>query len=347
MMRELVIGKDGRPCLREYVEEELLPGHVRVGTLYGSPKHGTELTSLRENPFGEFFYDEKEHIFKRRGVPVPDELPGLGNMWVGIILETGPGVSYWETGQRVAGYGILRDTHTIHESKLLYMPESMPWQAALCFDPLQFALGGIRDAGVRLGDRVLISGLGAIGLMAAQAARAAGASFVAVSDPIPKRREAALENGADMAWDPLSDDFGLAIREYTGGRGADAVIETSADYRALEGGLRALAYGGTLASVGWFKEREVRLHLGREGHFNQQNIVFSRACSDPNNDHPRWDFARIKSEAWEMLSRGLFSCGNIITPTVPFGESAAAYRKYVMEPSRQCIKLGVAFGGAK
>ena len=179
--------------------------------------------------------------------------------------------------------------------------------------------------------------------MAAHAARLAGAYLVAVSDPIEKRRKAALENGADISFDPLKDDIGLLLRDKTDNIGCDVVIETSGNYKALEQGIRTLAYGGTLACVGWFKECHVPINLGYEGHFNQNKIVFSRACSEPNNDYPRWSFDRICKEAWDMLNRGLFKCDNIIDPIVPLGKSDEGYIKYIVEHPELSVKLGVAF----
>ena len=51
--------------------------------------------------------------------------------------------------------------------------------------------------------------MGAIGLMAAQMAKLQGARLVIVSGPIEKRRATALENGADYALDPMTQDVGL------------------------------------------------------------------------------------------------------------------------------------------
>lgn len=324
-------------------ESPLAPDEVRIQTEYGSPKHGTELTDLTEAPFSKVYYDTNQHIFKTRDTPIKEKIAGLGNMWVGTIIEKGENVKNLAIGERVAGYGVLAEYHQVPQERVFPMPSSMSWQTAVCLDPLQFAMGGVRDAHIRIGDRVLISGLGAIGMLAAKVARLAGASLVAVSDPVSIRREIAIKAGADLAFDPMKDDYGLILRDYTDGRGLDAVVETSASYSALQQGLRALAYGGILASVGWFKERQVVLHLGQEGHFNQQKIVFSRACSDPNNDHPRWSFARIKQEAWGILSKGLISGEDIVTPIVPFAKAAEAYRDLVMGHADFCIKLGVDF----
>ena len=343
MFKKVSVNEQMQPCFLEVEERELAPDEVRIKTLYGSPKHGTELTGLTESPFSKVYYDEDQHIFKKREKPIKEEISGLGNMWVGTILAKGSDVQGFSLGERVAGYGVLAEYHQVSYQKLLKMPKSMTWQTAVCFDPLQFALGGVRDANIRIGDRVLVSGLGAIGMLAAKVARFAGASLVAVSDPVAIRREIALKAGADLAFDPTKDDYGLMLRDYTQGRGLDAIVETSASYSALQQGLRALAYGGTLASVGWFKEREVTLHFGQEGHFNQQRIVFSRACSNPNNDHPRWSFSRIKWEAWEILNKGLISGDDIVTPIVSFSESADAYRDLVMGHAGHCVKLGVDF----
>lgn len=343
-MKELLLDLQGKPGLFEYEEPELPAGSVRIKCDFGAPKHGTELTTFKTDPFSQRYYDEKAHIFKKRekAETVCGNM-GLGNMWVGVITELGAEVTGFSIGERVAGYGNLRPTHVVPAKELLKMPERMTWQEAVCYDPLQFALGAVRDAHLRMGDKVLISGLGAIGLMAAQAAKLAGASFVAVSDPIAIRREAALKNGADLAFDPTQDDVGLLLRGYTNDIGVDVVIETSGNYKAVEQGLRALAYGGTLANVGWLKECHTPIHLGYEGHFNQQKIVFSRACSEPNNDYPRWSFGRICAEAWEMLCKGWFRCEDIVFPVVDFDRCDEHYIHYIVENPEESIKMGVKF----
>jgi len=343
MYKELLAGKDLRPKLFDYDLKSLQSNQVRVKSIFGAPKHGTELTELTANLFMDHYYDDDRRILLKREVVQTPEHVRLGNIWVGEITEFGGDVRGFEIGQRVAGYGNLATTHDVKEGDLLVMPEAMKWQEAVYYDPMQFALGGIRDAQVRLGDKVLVSGLGAIGQMAAQGAKLSGASLVAVSDPIEKRRKAALENGADLAFDPTTEDFGWILREHTGGVGMDAVIETSGNYLAIEQGLRALGYFGNMALVGWFKECKVPIHLGREGHFNQSNVFFSRACSEPNRDYPRWDFTRICREAWNLLTSGKVKCENIIDPVVDFNECDTAYARYIIDNPDESIKMGVRF----
>lgn len=342
-MKHLLANENYEPQLFDYEEKPLEADEVRVKCVYGAPKHGTEMTGIKAQPFEEQYYDEELKIFRKREKRESSVFGGMGNMWVGVITETGEAVTGYSVGQQVAGYGNLAETHAVKAEKLLDMPEGMTWKQVMCYDPMQFAMGGLRDAYLRIGDTVLISGLGAIGQMAAQAAKAAGASFVAVSDPIELRRKTALENGADIAFNPMEQDMGMELRRLTDGVGVDVVIETSGNYKAMEQGLRALAYNGNMALCGWFKECHIPINLGREGHFNQQNVFFSRACSDPNRDYPRWSFERICKESWKLMASGKINCENIVFPVVKFAECDKEYKHYIIEHPEESIKMGVEF----
>jgi threonine dehydrogenase-like Zn-dependent dehydrogenase len=189
-----------------------------------------------------------------------------------------------------------------------------------------------------------VFGLGAIGAIAAQMTRAAGAAYVAVVDPIQKRRDAAVEvGGAHAAFDPLRVDVGLVLKKATNRAGVDAAIETSGSEQALQQALRGLSYGGTIAFVGWARTFSGTLDLGREAHFNNANLVFSRASSEPSRDHPHWDRQRIATSCWSMLATGEIDCERIVDPVVSFGEAPRAYEEYVDRNPQNSVKLGVAF----
>ena len=206
MPRALVATAPRTPSIQEYAETPLQPNQIRVRTLYGAPKHGTELHLYRgDSPNSDSHWDPELLAFVPGGVPSGGFPRPLGNMAVGTVLEVGADVAEVAAGDLVAGYGPLRETETwVWGDGKVYpgvrkMPAGMTWQSAVCLDPTTVALGGIRDGGVRVGDRVAVFGLGAIGLMAVQVARVAGASFVAAVDPIAGRREVALATGADNA----------------------------------------------------------------------------------------------------------------------------------------------------
>jgi threonine dehydrogenase-like Zn-dependent dehydrogenase len=352
MPKQLVAVAPRKAALVDYEEPEIGRNQIRVRVEYASPKHGSEVGVFRgEDPFVADLFDEDWRLFlARKKEAARDARNGhglvLGNQWVGVVVEKGDGVVRFSVGDRVCGYGGIRETQVIDavdDPFLLLVPEAMPWKSALCLDPAQFALGGIRDGHVRLGDRVAVFGLGAIGAIAAQMARAAGAAYVAVVDPIQKRRDAAVQAGADAAFDPWREDVGLELKRATNRAGVDSAIETSGSEEALQQALRGLAYGGTIAFVGWARAFSGTLDLGKEAHFNNAVLVFSRASSEPNRDHPRWDRRRIANSCWSMLASGAIDCEKIIDPVVSFDEAPGAYEEYVDRNPQKSVKLGIAF----
>lgn len=349
--KQLVATAPRQAEIREYEDREIGPDEVRVQVEFASPKHGSELADFRgETPFMSEYFDEEWRLFLPRAEQEPAGVKfgqwNLGNQWVGRIIEVGAEVTEYRLNDRVCSYGGIRETHivkAVNNYRLRKLPPEMPWQNALCYDPAQFALGGIRDSHLRMGDTVAVIGLGAIGQIAAQMAKECGASLVVVVDPLALRREIALKAGADLALDPLTQDVGLELKKATNRLGVDVIIETSAHASALQAALRGLAYGGTIAYVGWARPFPGGLHLGREAHYNNAKIVFSRACSEPNPDYPRWSRRRIEDVCWAMLSKGLINCEDLIYPVVPFAEAAEAYCEYVDRHPERSLKLGIAF----
>lgn len=350
MPNQLIAVAPRKAALLTYEEETAIrPDQVRIRVEFASPKHGSELAAFRGlSPFVTDYYDDGWHAFLPREEAEPQEKFGewnLGNQYVGVVTEVGPETQGIAVGDRVCGYAGIRETVIATPANLLRMPADMSWKSAVCYDPAHFALAAIRDANVRIGDRVAVFGLGALGQLTAQMARLAGASYVAVIDPIEKRRQVAMRAGADVCYDPTADDVGLLLKQDTGKLGVDVVIETSANEFALQHALRGLAYGGTIAFIGWARPFKGGMDWGREAHFNNAKIVFSRACSEPNPDHPRWDFKRIREACWELLAAGKINCEEIINPVVSLAESAEAYEIYVDQQPEASIKLGVRVAG--
>lgn len=352
MPRELVAIAPRTPVLREYDELPLQPGEIRVVSEYGAVKHGTELHMYRaDSPFADSHWDRDRRLFVAGAAPTGGFPISLGNMAVGRVSEIGPAVDGLVPGDRVVGYGPLRESHrwswvaTGAYPGVRKVPAGMDWRAAVCLDPVTVALGGVRDGQVRLGDRVAVFGLGAIGLMTVQLARVSGAGLIVAIDPIARRREIAANTGANLVIDPVAADAGLLLREATNGIGVDVAIETSGNPRALHHAIRGLGFRGTVAVVAWYNEIRGGLDLGREAHFNRPRLVFPRAESEPHDDHPRWDNRRQADAAWALLAGGRLDCSAIVTPVVAFEEVVAAYQAIDQEPEAG-LKLGVRFASA-
>lgn len=315
---------------------------IRVRSRWGAAKHGTEMALYKgyAAPRGEF--DSDLQLFDGSRPPVRYPTP-LGNMCVGDVLEVGADVEGIVPGQTVVGHGPLREEHVWNTERVRRLPEGMPWQAAVCLDPADFALGAVRDGHVRVGDAVAVFGMGAIGLLAVQLARHAGAHPVIAVDPLPLRRQVAAECGADLVLDPADGDAGREIKLATGRRGADVCIDYAGHVDSLQQALRAVAYLGTVVAGAWPGVWPAGLDLGAEAHFNRPNIIFSRACSAPDPDHPRWDEARLLDVAWRLLADGTLRCEPVVHPIVPFDDLLTEYPKIADAPEGN-VKLGVDFG---
>ena len=301
-MSKMLVAVEPRVAgFKEYTDRPIQEDEIKCKVLYAAPKHGTEVTEFRASSVHvKERYDSEWQLFVPRDENEdPDIVCGewnLGNQGVGEVIEKGSQVTEYELGDLICSYGGIRETQIIKavdNYRCRRLPDLKLWKNAVCYDPAQFALGGVRDGHVRPGDAVAVYGLGAIGQIAAQICKRLGASPVIVIDPIAHRREIAVKNGADYALDPGQEDVGLRLKELTHKRGVDVIIETSGHVSALQSGLRGLAYGGTISFVAFAKPFPM-LELGREAHFNNAKIVFSRACSEPLPDYPRWDRHRIE-----------------------------------------------------
>ena len=339
-VRELVIIGKQEVAFREVERRALQPHEVRVRSLFGAAKHGTEMAFFKGYAAPRGGYDAEYRVYRgeREGVHYP--FPA-GNICVGEVIEAGSAVTRLRLGDRVFNYGSFCQEHVWPES-VRTLPAGTPWQAAVCLDPADFALGAVRDGHVRIGDAVAVFGLGAIGLMAVGLAKLAGAYPIFAIDPIPLRRQAALACGADAVLDPTACDAGLEIKRATAKRGADVCIEYSGSHAALQAALRGVVYGGTVVAGAWPGAYPAGLDFGAEAHMNRPRIVFSRACSEPNPDYPNWDENRIFDVVWRLLASGALISEPVVHPVVAFDDLVTEYPKIATEPETN-IKLGVRF----
>jgi threonine dehydrogenase-like Zn-dependent dehydrogenase len=254
-----------------------------------------------------------------------------------MVAAVGPEVKRWRVGDAVHGEWKHRETAIKPEGALYPVPTTTDGETLVFTDPARFALGAIHDADIKLGDRVAIFGLGAIGLVAAQLARLNGASEVYVVDPVAERRALALRLGADAAIDPRAEDAGLAIKRATGGLGVDVAIELSGVYAALQQAMRSAQREGLVVAASYYGDKG-HIDLSREWHHNRLTLRSSMpvwGCT--HRSHPMWDMARLERTAIALLESGAAQVKPLIGVKVPFERAAEAYA-LIDEPGTPCVK---------
>lgn len=342
MPKRLVCSAVGEVAWQEYEERRLGSGEVRVAFEYGTEKHGTMMAFYKGYANERGRWDVEARMHRPEGVLWAYPIP-LGNQQVGVVTELGPEVKHLQLGDRVFFHCGFQPTAITHEDSCWKLPEGVAWQSALMEDPCEFAVGAVRDGNVRVGDRVAVFGMGAIGLAAVQVAKAAGCALVAAVDVLDNRLAAAKACGADLVLDARATaDVGLALREATGMVGMDVAIDFSGSRQALQAAVRGVGYLGTIVCGAFPPPYDGGLDFGGEAHMNRPRIVFSRACSDPNPDHPRWDWTRVQSTCLELITRGLIDGKPILDPIIPYASLLDEYPKIAKDPGSN-IKLTVRY----
>lgn len=203
----------------------------------------------------------------------------VGHEFVGEIVELGANVAGFAPGDLVSGEGHVvcgrcrhclagrrhLCAHTIGLgvgrdgafAEYVAMPMTNVWhhwhgideEVAAIFDPFGNAVHTALAFPV-LGEDVLISGAGPIGLMATAVARHAGARHVVVSEPNAYRRELASRMGASLVVDPRERALPDVFAELDMVEGFDVAMEMSGNPTALRNAIEAMAHGGGVAILG-------------------------------------------------------------------------------------------------
>ncbi len=155
----------------------------------------------------------------------------LGYSNAGDVLEVGAHARRFEVGQRVAcagaGYANHADVNYIPRLLAVPLPEGVSYEAAAYSTVGTIALQGIRLADLRVGETVVVLGLGLIGQLSVQILKASGCRTAAL-DLAPDRVRLAAGHGADLALVIEGEPTEKQVLDFTRRRGADAILITAA-----------------------------------------------------------------------------------------------------------------------
>ena len=162
-----------------------------------------------------------DKVWTKLDTPIP-----LGYSCAGQALEVGLNVEV-SRGDRVAcagaGWANHAEYNLVPKNLCVRMPDGLDYEDASFVTLGAIALQGVRQAQPTLGERVVVLGLGLLGLLTVQLLKANGCRVFGF-DPAPDRAELACQLGADAA---QHDGLAGGVKSFTGGLGADAVIITA------------------------------------------------------------------------------------------------------------------------
>jgi 2-desacetyl-2-hydroxyethyl bacteriochlorophyllide A dehydrogenase len=309
--RAVVFVAPRRVELREVDVEEPAGDRVLVGTECSGISSGTELLAYR----GEV----------DPGLALDETLGALAGTFaypfrygysaVGRVLCAGGGL---REGQLVFAFHPHQERFVVGGEPVVPVDGLDP--AAVTMYPLvETALQVCLDAAPRLGETVVVTGLGAVGILIAALLGRTGAEVLGC-EPLPGRLAAAGAFGVDAV---PPEGLGDAVAERTGGRGADLVVEASGNPEALGPALELLAHEGVALVCSWYGTRLAPLPLGAAFHRRRLAIRSTQVSTLPAALSARWDRGRRAELAWR-LAREL-PLGVLATHEFPFERAADAY----------------------
>ncbi len=256
-----------------------------------------------------------------------------GHEFCGIVEEIGPGVTHFKIGDRVSGEGHITcgycrncragKRHLCHKTvgigihregafaEYLVMPEFNVWgvhndipsEIAAIFDPFGNAAHTALSFEM-VGEDVLITGAGPIGIMAVAICNYVGARHIVITDVNDFRLELAKKMGATKVINVSRDKIKNVISELGISNGFDVGLEMSGNSAAFKSMLGNMYHGGRIALLGLLPEST---------QINWDDIIFKGL-------HVKGIYGREMFETWykmtQMLRSGL-DISNVLTHTFP------------------------------
>ena len=289
-------------------------------------KIGQVLSKMKTDGVGSTI----DAVRSKLDTPIP-----LGYCQAGVVREVGAQVAGFASGDRVVTNGPHAEYVRVPKTLAARIPIGVSFEAA-AFAPLAaIGLQGLRLAAPTLGETFVVYGLGPIGLLTVQIARAAGCAVLAI-DREASRCGLAERFGATSIVAAEGQDLSAAVLELTGGVGADAVLltlSTEAD-DPVHIAANMSRKRGRIVLVG-----VAGLNLRRDD-FYRKELSFQVSCSygpgrydasheEGGVDYPlpyvRWTEARNFAAVLDLMSDGRLDPLPIITHRFPIGEAGKAY----------------------
>jgi predicted dehydrogenase/threonine dehydrogenase-like Zn-dependent dehydrogenase len=264
-----------------------------------------------------------------------DQAMPLGYANAGIVLEVGADVPGFAVGDRVVSNGPHAEIVRVPHRLCAKIPEGVSFEQAAFTVVGAIGLQGIRLLEPSLGERIVVIGLGLIGLMTVQMLRATGCSVLGI-DLDGARCSLARAAGAQTCDLSCGEDPIAAAAAFSGGLGADGVLVTAATKSSepITQAAQMCRQRGRIILVG-----STGLELNRSD-FYKKEISFQVSCSYgpgrydegyelAGNDYPaafvRWTEQRNFGAVLDLMANGSLNIADLITHRSPLSEATSIY----------------------
>ena len=326
------------PCVAELLDAEIGEvgdDDVLVKIAYTTISAGTE----RANLIGDVNIDPTT---KPREGAVAVFPRTVGYCSSGTVVSVGKNVTEFKVNDRVVGAWSKHSSYCIfNKNKVIKIDDKISLrEAATCFIST-FSLAGLRKTMPELGESVIISGLGILGIFAVKFARIMGLYPIVAVDPNAERRKMALSFGADYTFDPYEEDFVKKVRTVTG-KGANIAIEVTGRGEALNQVLDCLAKFGRVSLLGCTRNSEFEVDYYRKVHYPGITIVGAHTQARPRFESRPGFYTEMDDlkAILKLLSSGRLDFESTISETHSPEEAGDVFKRLAFDKN---FPIGVQF----
>jgi predicted dehydrogenase/threonine dehydrogenase-like Zn-dependent dehydrogenase len=272
-----------------------------------------------------------EKVFAKLDAPF-----ALGYSCAGTVTTAGANTSGLRPCDRVAcagaGYATHADYNFVPKNLVVKIPDAVSFDDAAFTTLGSIAMQGVRQADVRLGERVVVIGLGLLGLLTVQILKAAGCQVLG-SDLDSKKCQLAKELGAD---DAVAAGLLDAAASFTQGQGADAVIitaatdsngplESAAEISRMKGRVVAVGKVGMNVPRDPFYKKELDLRLSMSYGPGRYDPTYEEGGHDYPFAYVRWTEQRNMQSFLDLVAAGRVTPSKLVTHRFDIAEALKAY----------------------
>jgi threonine dehydrogenase-like Zn-dependent dehydrogenase len=285
--RALWFTKPGTVELREE-KLETETGKIMVRSKLQAISHGTEMLIYR----GEM----------PEGLDADATLKSLGGRLQYPLKYGYINAGLTRKGEKVFAFFPHQDIFSVDECDLVFLPRDIAFDDAVFLAHMETAVSIIQDASIVFGDTILILGQGTVGLLIAELLHSASTGKVLTVD----RFESRIKMSGKIGCTPLSSgapELIGKIYELTHNRGVDRIINVSGSPAALQLGIDAAAFEGSIVEASWYGNRKVTLDLGTGFHRKRLKFRSSQVSRIDPALTGSWDKKRRIKFAVDLLRK--------------------------------------------
>jgi len=214
------------------------------------------------------------------------------------------------------------------QTDTLKLPDSLSFEEATLIEPVGCCIRAQNKVGIHTGDSVAIIGAGPSGIIHATLARISGANQILIADIVDYRLKMADQFGADLTINPKEENLAERVREATDNRGADMVIVTAPNVKAVEDGVQIVRRGGKLLLFAPTQPDQYARLSPHRLFFSEITVV------------PSYSVSHIETRtALQLISSGRLNARELITHRFPLSRTADAFQ--TAAKSKECLKVVV------